>query len=206
MKRCHRKNWQKYSKVDFVTTHSFKEAMRWIQEHVHEVFCVVCFWLLCSFCRFVYFKVVFLSVLVFPVFVSISYIICTYWVVYGHCIFFGQFLIMCWFVFFSGNLAFHGYTLMLSWSFFWWFIYFVVHYSICGITVGCLWTFSRFLWSQYYFCGWFCADFVYFYGNLFHAWVICDCFAHFVVILRLLVYHFECVYWFCIFDICCYLE
>lgn len=27
-----------------------------------------------------------------------------------------------------------------------------------------------------------------FYGNLFHG--ICDCFGHFVVILRLLVYHF----------------
>lgn len=49
-------------------------------------------------------------------------------------------------------ISFH--TFMLSWSFFFFLVvYFVFHYSIVGITyraVGCLWTFSRILWSQYF--------------------------------------------------------
>lgn len=153
-------------------------------------YCVVFDLVLCTS------EVIFLSVLVFLVFVRFSYILSGLWSL--HSVHLYVFLVTWHFI------GFH--TFMLSWSFFFLVVYFVVHYSIVAITyraVGCLWTFSRFLWSQY-FWGWFCADVVYFYGNLFH--VICDCFGHFVVILRLLVYHFVCVYWFCIFDICCHLE
>lgn len=61
------------------------------------------------------------------------------------------------FVCFSGNLAFHKfshiYVVLELFFFFFLVVYFVFHYSIVGITyraVGCLWTFSRILWSQYF--------------------------------------------------------
>lgn len=105
-------------------------------------YCVVFDLVLCTS------EVIFLSVLVFLVFVRFSYmyILSGLWSLHRS----GQ----CSFVFFSGNLAFHRFS----------HIYvvlelFLVVYLFCGSlqyswnnyrAVGCLWTFSRFLWSQYF--------------------------------------------------------
>lgn len=100
---------------------------------------------------------------------------------------FGQ----CSFVYFSGNLAFHrfSHTYVVLELFFYWFIYLVVHYSIVGITIG-LWAVCGHLAG---FCGLSISEggFV---QMLYIFMVICDCFGHSVVILRLLVYHFVRVY------------